>query len=133
MTPTDLRNIHTTRKSWRNVLPCTNMALKLPGSFTCCWRSLLVATSKFGLLTIRWHSAARKHLFLYPQGDRSGLGKPKKDKHHTNQSYHQRSSPYASLNLSNNKARISFKQPNRKRWGAKLVDVKHLPQKTFLL
>ena len=23
------------------------------------------------------HSATRKHLFLYPQGDRSGLGKPK--------------------------------------------------------
>ena len=43
--------------------------------------SLLVATSKFGLLTIRWHSATRKHVFQYPQGDRSGLRKPKKDKH----------------------------------------------------
>ena len=41
----------------------------------------MVATSKFGLLTIRWHSATRKHLFQYPQGDRSGLRKPKKDKH----------------------------------------------------
>ena len=38
----------------------------------------MVATSKFGLLTIRQHSATRKHLFLYPQGDRSGLRKPKK-------------------------------------------------------
>ena len=27
------------------------------------------------------HSATRKHLFLYPQGARSGLRKPKKDKH----------------------------------------------------
>ena len=53
------------------------------------WRSLLVATSKFSLLTIRWHSATRKHLFLYPQGDRSGLRKPKKN----NRSYHQHSSP----------------------------------------
>ena len=44
-------------------------------------RSLLVATSKFGLLTVRWHSATGKHLFLSPQGDRSGLRKPKKDKH----------------------------------------------------
>ena len=26
-----------------------------------------VATSKFGFLTIRWYSATRKHLFLYPQ------------------------------------------------------------------
>ena len=42
--------------------------------------SLLVATSKFGLHTIRRRSATRKHLFQYPQGDRSGLG-PKKDKH----------------------------------------------------
>ena len=37
----------------------------------------MVTTSKFGLLTIRWHSATRKHLFLYPQGGRSGLRKPK--------------------------------------------------------
>ena len=28
------------------------------------------------------HSATRKHLFLYPQGDRSGLRKSKKDKQH---------------------------------------------------
>ena len=34
----------------------------------------------------------------------------------TNYSYHQRSSPYASLNWSNNKMRFSFNQRNRKRW-----------------
>ena len=38
----------------------------------------MVVTSKFGLLTIREHSAARKHLFLYPQGDMQGLRKPKR-------------------------------------------------------
>ena len=38
----------------------------------------MVATSKFGLLTIRQHNATRKHLFLDPLGDRSGLTKPKK-------------------------------------------------------
>ena len=27
------------------------------------------------------HSATRKRLFLHPQGDRSGLRKPKRDKH----------------------------------------------------
>ena len=43
----------------------------------------MVGTFNFGLLTIRWHSATREHLFPYPQGDRSGLGKPKKDKHAT--------------------------------------------------
>ena len=40
------------------------------------------APSKFSLFTIWSHSATRKHLFLYPQGDRLGLKKPKKDKHH---------------------------------------------------
>ena len=54
------------------------------GIFTSWWRSLLVATSKFGVLTIRRHSATSKHLFLYPQGDRSGLRKQKKNKHQHN-------------------------------------------------
>ena len=40
----------------------------------------MVVTSKSGLFTIKWHSATRKHLFMYPQYDRSGLRKPKKDK-----------------------------------------------------
>ena len=51
----------------------------------------------------------------------------------TNHSYHQRSSPLASLNWSNNKARFSFNQPNRKTWDAKLFDVKHPPHNAFLL
>ena len=49
--------------------------------FTCWWRSLLPATCKFSLLTIRQHSATRKHLFLYPPGERSDLRKTKNDKH----------------------------------------------------
>ena len=51
----------------------------------------------------------------------------------TNHSHHQHSFPYASLNWSNNKVRFCLNQPNRKRWGAKLVDVKHLTHKAFLL
>ena len=48
----------------------------------------------------------------------------------TNYTYHKHSSPYAGLNWSDNKIRFSFNQPNRKRSGAKLVDViKHLPHK----
>ena len=35
----------------------------------------------------------------------------------SNHSYHQLSSPEASLNWSNNKIRFSFNQPSRKRWG----------------
>ena len=41
----------------------------------------LLAISMFSLLTIKRHSATRKQLFLYPEGDRSGLRNPKKDKH----------------------------------------------------
>ena len=49
----------------------------LPADGEASW-SLLPST---GLFTIRQHSATRKHLPLYPQGDRSGLRKLKKDKH----------------------------------------------------
>ena len=40
----------------------------------------MVATVKFDLLTIMLHGATRKRLFAYPQGDRSGLRKPKNDR-----------------------------------------------------
>ena len=36
----------------------------------------MVDTSKFGLLTIRRHCSTRKHLFLYPQGDKPDLRQP---------------------------------------------------------
>ena len=51
----------------------------------------------------------------------------------TNHSYHQCPSPKSSFNWFNNKARFSFNQPNMKRCGVKLVDVKHLPHRTVLL
>ena len=61
-------------------------------TITCRWRIFLVATFKFGLLTIRWHSATIEHLFLCPQRSRSGLRKPKKGiSINTNHSYYQRS------------------------------------------
>ena len=41
----------------------------------------LLPSSILLLVTIMWCSATTKHLFLYPQGDRPGLRKPKKDKH----------------------------------------------------
>ena len=79
MTPRDLRNIHTTENSCRDALPCTNMTLKLPRYFYLLMEKPLGCYIQVrGLLTIRQHSATRKHLFQYPQGDRSGLRKPKK-------------------------------------------------------
>ena len=44
-------------------------------------RDLLVVTFNFGLLTIRQHSATRKHLLLYPQDVRSGMRSQKRDKY----------------------------------------------------
>ena len=78
MTPSDLRNIDTTRNSCRDALPCRNTALKLAWYFYLLIEK--VNTSKSGLLTIRCHSATRKHLFWYPEGETPGLRKGKKDK-----------------------------------------------------
>ena len=76
MTPRDLRNIHTTENSCRDALPCANMALKLPQYFYLLMEKPL--DCYFGFFTIKHHSATRKDLFPYPQGDRSGLRKPEK-------------------------------------------------------
>ena len=81
MTPKDLRNIHTTRNSCTDALPCVNMALKLPQYFYLLMEKPLGHYFQVQSLTIRWHIATRKHMFQYPQGDRSGLRKSKKDKH----------------------------------------------------
>ena len=78
MTPRDLGNIHTTGNSCRDALPYVNKALKLPWYFDLLMEKPLGCY--FGVLTIRRHSVAKRHVFRQPQGDRSGLGKPKKDK-----------------------------------------------------
>ena len=72
MTPRDLENIHTAGNSCRDTF-MRNMALKLP---------FLPADGEASWsLTVRPHNATRKHLFLYTQGDKSGLRKPIRDKH----------------------------------------------------
>ena len=112
MTRRDFGNIHTTEQSCWDTLPCATWHLNYSGSFTCWWRSLLVATSKFGLLTITRQYAARKLITATT-------------------SVH---FPKPVLNDENIKIRFSFNRPNRKIWDAKLVDVrKHLPHKVFLL
>ena len=84
MTSSDLRNIRTTGNSCRHALPCAKIALKLPQYFY-----LLMEKPSAGwyfqviILTIRQHSATRKHLLPYPQGDRSDLRKTNKNKHQT--------------------------------------------------
>ena len=70
MTPRDLRNIHSTENSCRDILSCMTWRSNYPSIFTCWWRNLLVLTFNF--------SATRKHQRLYPQGDRPSLKKAKK-------------------------------------------------------
>ena len=71
MTPSDLENIYTTRYSCRDTLPCIETILSfLLTDGEASWLLLLSITP--------YHSATRKHVFLYPQEDRSGLRKPEK-------------------------------------------------------
>ena len=67
-------------RPWSHPVVLNTQPLDWESSALTTRRSLLVGASTFGLLTVRRYSATRKHLFLYPQGDRSGLRKPKKDK-----------------------------------------------------
>ena len=84
MTPRDLRNIHTTGNSCRDALPCANMTLKLPRCFYLLMEKPL---DRYFQVWSSYYQAAQCNqktpIPVYPQGDRSGLGKPKKDKHQT--------------------------------------------------
>ena len=130
MTPRDLSNIHTTGNSCRDALPCANMALKLPQYFY-----LLMEKPLGCYLQVRspyYQVAQCNQKTLIPVSSKWQVRSEKAKKRisiNTNHSDHQHSSPQASLNRSNNQARFSFNQPNKKRCGAKLVDVKHLPHK----
>ena len=127
MTPRDLRNIHTTRSSSSHVLPCMNMALK-PADGEASW---LLLPSLISLLSDNRVEPENTYSCILKVTGHIWESQ-KRISINTNHCYHQHSSPYASLNWSNNKASFSFNQPNRKRWGAKLVDVKHLSHKAFL-
>ena len=114
MTPRDLRNIHTTRNSYRDALPCANMALKLPLYFYLLMEKPL---GRYFQVRSPYYQATQ-----YSESTYSCILKvtgqvwesQKRISINTNHSYHQHSSPWASLNWSNNKARFCFNQPNRK-------------------
>ena len=128
MTPRDLRNIHTTRNSYRDTFPCANMALKLPQYL---YLLMEKAIGHYFQVQPPYYQAAQYNQKTpIPVSSRWQVRSEKAKKRisiNTNHSYHQHWSPYASFNRSNNKAWFSYNQPNRKKWGAKLVDVKHLP------
>ena len=131
MTPRDLRNIHTIRNSCKNI-SMFGMALKLPRYFyllmekplgcyflwTPYYKAALCNQKVPIPISLRWQVRSEK-----------ATNEPKAN---TNHSYHQLSSPWASLHWSNYKIRFSFNQLSRKRWGVRLVDVtKHLPHRVF--
>ena len=129
MTPRDLRNIHTTGNSCKDALLCTSMALKLLWYFYLMEKPLV---RYFQIWSPYYQVAQCNQKTLIPVSSKWQVRSEKAKKRisiNTNHSDHQHSSPQASLNGSNNQARFSFNQPNKKRCGAKLVDVKHLPHK----
>ena len=135
MTPRDLKNIHTTGNNSRDARPCADMALKLT------WYFYLLIEKPLG----RYFQVQSRYYLVAQCNQKTPIPvilkvmtgqaweSQKRISINTNHSYHQRSSPNTSLNWSYNKARFSFNEPNRKKLGAKLVDVKDLPYKAFLL
>ena len=132
MTPRDLRHIQTTRNRCRDAFPCANMALKLPQYFYLLMEKPL--GRYFQVRSPYYQATQYNQKTPIPISSRWQVRSEKAKK-----AKHQQKSQLPpgfispSLNWSNNKARLSFNQPNRKRWGAKLVDIKHLPHKAFLL
>ena len=77
MTLRNLRSIHPTRNSCRDTLPCVIWHLNYL-SFLPLTEKPLIASLKFGTLTISSQSATKSHFFLNPQSDRSPLRKPRR-------------------------------------------------------
>ena len=131
MTPRDHRNSHTTGNSCRDALPCSNMALKLPRYFYLLMEKPL--GRYFQVWSPYYQAAQCNQKTLIPISSRWQVRSEKaKKRYNTNHSYHQHSSLSVSCNWSNNIVRFNFNKPNRKRWGVKLVNLKHLPHKAFL-
>ena len=81
MKPTDLRNIYTTGNSCRDALPCANMALKLLQYFYLLMEKTLGRYFQVRSPYCQAVKCNQKTPIPYPQGDRSGQKKTKKDKH----------------------------------------------------
>ena len=59
-----------TGNSCRDILPCSTWPWNYPSIFACWWRGLVVATSKFAVLTIRLYSATRKLAWTWDERKR---------------------------------------------------------------
>ena len=134
MTPRDLRNIHTTRNRCRDtfsyIYGTKTTLIFLPADREASWSLLQSSVS-----IVSDGSVQPEHTYscILKVTDQVWENQ-KRISNNTSHSYQHCSSPWASLNWSSNNIRFSFNQPNRKKWGARLVDVtKHLPQNIFLL
>ena len=81
MIPRCLRNIHTTGNSCRVALPCANMALKLSQYFYLLMEKSLGRYFQVGSPHYQAGQCNQKTPILVSSRDRSGLRKPKEDKH----------------------------------------------------
>ena len=130
MTPRELRNVHNTRNSCRNTLPCATWHYKTTWYFYLLMEKPL--RCYFQVWSPYYQVALCNQKISVPVFSRWQVRSQKAKRKisiNTNHNYHQRSSPLVSLNRSNNKIKFRFNQPN-KRCGVRLADaIKHLTHK----
>ena len=126
MTPRDLRNIHTSRT-------CANMALKLP------WYFYLLMEKPLGryfqVQSPYYQVAQCNQKIPIPVSSRWQVSseKAKKGQASTLITAATSAQLHKPVSTELTKPDSVLTNPNRNRWGAKLVDVKHLHHKAFLL
>ena len=124
MTPRDMRNIHTIGNSRREALPCASMTLKLPSHFYLLMETTLGRYFKVRSPYYQATECNQKTPISVPSRWQVWSEKAKKGEAST------LITATTSVHLS--KA-VSTDLTIKPDWGAKLVDVKHLPHKAFLL
>ena len=133
MTPIrDLRNIHNTGNSCRDALPYANMALKLPQYFFLLMEKPL---GRYFQFRFPYYQAAKcNQKTPIPISSRRQVRSEKAKKGETSTLITATTSVHLPKPVSTD---LTIKpdsyQPNRKRWGVKVVDVKHLPHKAFFM
>ena len=133
MTPRDLRNIHTTKNNGKDALPSTNVALKLP------WYFYLLMEKPLGrYFQVRspyYQAAQCNQKTPIPVSSRWQVRSEKAKKGCASTLITATISDYfpkaVSIDLTIKPDSV-LTSPIGKELGAKLVDVKHLPYKTFL-
>ena len=133
MIPRDLRNIHTTGNRCRDALPYGNMTLKLPQYFYLLMEKPLGCY--FQVRSSYYQVAQCNQKIPIPVSSRWQVSseKAKKGQASTLITAATSAQLHKPVSTELTKSDSVLTNPNRNRWGAKLVDVKHLHHKAFLL